>query len=109
MLSLALAIALNTTMYSVIDALVNPKLDVQDPERLYWLTIWGDIIEIASTSRPAPRLLRTGFNAYESHHAYTGAGGAIPTGRRRARTQLCAKQRRRRRSELLRRARRATH
>ena len=38
-LSLALAIALNTTMYSVIDALVNPKLDIQDPDRLYWLTI----------------------------------------------------------------------
>ena len=42
-LSLALAIALNTTMYSVIDALVNPKLDVKDPEGLYWLTIWGDL------------------------------------------------------------------
>ena len=73
-LSLALAIALNTTMYSVIDALVNPKLDIQDPDRLYWLTIWGDYRNrVDEPTRAA--LLRTGFNTYESITLYTGAGG----------------------------------
>ncbi len=73
-LSLALAIALNTTMYSVIDALVNPKLDIQDPDRLYWLTIWGDYRNrVDEPTRAA--LLRTGFNTYESITLYTSAGG----------------------------------
>jgi putative ABC transport system permease protein len=74
-LSLALAIALNTTMYSVIDALVNPKLEVKDPERLYWLTIWGDYKNRVDESTRAA-LLRTGFNTYESITLYTGASGA---------------------------------
>jgi predicted permease len=41
-LSLALAIALNTTMYGVIDALVDPIVDMRAPEQLYFLTIFGD-------------------------------------------------------------------
>lgn len=40
--SLALAIALNTTMYSVLDALVNPATDVRDPGRVYGVQFWGD-------------------------------------------------------------------
>ena len=41
-LSLALAIALNTTMYSVIDALVRPKLAMREPDRLFAVTFYGD-------------------------------------------------------------------
>lgn len=41
-LSLGLAIALNTTMYSVLDALVNPEIDARAPSRLYRIQIWGD-------------------------------------------------------------------
>jgi putative ABC transport system permease protein len=41
-LSLALAIALNTTMYGVIDALINPHTDVAHAEQLYSLTLFGD-------------------------------------------------------------------
>ena len=41
-LSLALAIALNTTMYSVLDALVNPEINARAPSRLYSIQIWGD-------------------------------------------------------------------
>jgi hypothetical protein len=41
--SLALAIALNTTMYSVIDALVNPKIELREPDRLYRLFYYGDL------------------------------------------------------------------
>ena len=40
--SLALAIALNTTMYSVLDAMIRPKFDARDPGQVYSLTIWGD-------------------------------------------------------------------
>jgi predicted permease len=85
-LSLALAIALNTTMYSVIDALVNPKLDIEDPDRLYVLTIWGDYFHRVDDATRAG-LLRTGFNTYESATRYSGAGGfarsvALEHGRR---------------------------
>jgi putative ABC transport system permease protein len=41
-LSLSLAIALNTTMYSVLDALIYPKVDMHEPERLYTLGYYGD-------------------------------------------------------------------
>ena len=88
-LSLALAIALNTTMYSVIDALVNPKLDVQDPEGLYWLTIWGDL----STSRrraDARVIAAIRFNTYESLTLYT-SGAGIASGSRRARSATTSK------------------
>ena len=40
--SLGLAIALNTTMYSVLDAMINPRVDVSHPEDLYSLSVWGD-------------------------------------------------------------------
>src|SRR5712691_5493233 len=40
--SLSLAIALNTTMYSVLDALINPKVAMRDPQRLYSLAYFGD-------------------------------------------------------------------
>ena len=33
-LSLGVAIALNTTMYSVVDALIRPKLEIRQPHRL---------------------------------------------------------------------------
>ena len=41
-LSLALAIALNTTMYSVLDAMINPRIDAREPERLFGVTYFGD-------------------------------------------------------------------
>jgi predicted permease len=41
-LSLGLAIALNTTMYSVLDAMLYPRVDVSHPEQLYSLSVWGD-------------------------------------------------------------------
>ncbi len=72
-LSLALAIALNTTMYSVIDSLVNPRLDVKDPDGLYWLTIWGDFRHKVDEPTRAS-LLRSGFNAYEAVTLYNGSG-----------------------------------
>jgi putative ABC transport system permease protein len=41
-LSLSLAISLNTTMYSVLDALLYPRVDMHEPERLYKLGYYGD-------------------------------------------------------------------
>ena len=41
-LSLSLAIALNTTMYSVLDALIYPHVDMHEPNRLYTLGFYGD-------------------------------------------------------------------
>jgi putative ABC transport system permease protein len=40
--SLSLAIALNTTMYSVLDALIDPHVAMREPKRLYSLSYYGD-------------------------------------------------------------------
>src|SRR5262245_55053757 len=62
---LSLAIALNTVMYSVIDALVKPKLSMAEPERLFDLEFYGDY------HRRLPRgarneALRAGLHKYEA-------------------------------------------
>jgi putative ABC transport system permease protein len=41
-LSFALAIALNTTIYSLLAALIDPQIDVRKPEQLYSLRFFGD-------------------------------------------------------------------
>lgn len=41
-LSLALAISLNTTMYAVLDALIHPRVDIREPERVYKMRFFGD-------------------------------------------------------------------
>lgn len=66
-LSLGLAIALNTTMYGVLDALVHPRTDVRDPAHLFWIRYFGDyrIIDNAARDRAlregAPALERTAY------------------------------------------------
>src|SRR5436190_1080586 len=40
--SLGVAIALNTTMYSVTDALLFPKVAIKEPENLYTIPFYGD-------------------------------------------------------------------
>ncbi len=42
-LALSLAIAVNTTMFSVLDAMIHPSVDARDPERIYRLLSWGDL------------------------------------------------------------------
>src|SRR5262245_8405228 len=64
-LSLALGIAVNTTMYSVIDAMVAPKSDIADVDRVYGLRIWGDLRRRVDDAARAS-LLATGFYTYES-------------------------------------------
>ena len=72
-LSLGLAIALNTTMYSVIDALVSPKIDMRDPGQLYFLKIWGDYKGTVDHATRAA-LLRSGFRTYEAVTLYEPVG-----------------------------------
>ncbi|MDB4877781.1 MAG: permease [Gemmatimonadetes bacterium] len=72
-LSLGLAIALNATMYSVIDALVNPQIDMQAPERLYRLIIWGDYKGKVDNATRAS-MLRTGMGLYEGLASSSGGG-----------------------------------
>jgi len=75
-LSLALAIALNTTMYSVIDAMVSPKLNMRSPDKLFWLTIWGDIRRRVSTAERS-EMLRSGMHTYQSLSYYRSSGTII--------------------------------
>jgi putative ABC transport system permease protein len=47
-LSFGLAIALNTTMYSLLDALLDPQLDVRHPEQLYHFRFFGNYRRLPS-------------------------------------------------------------
>jgi putative ABC transport system permease protein len=70
-LSLALAIALNTTMYSVLDALAHPRLDMRSPAQLYWVKFFGDYHgRVPNRERDAA--LTAGMHSYE---AITRGGG----------------------------------
>jgi putative ABC transport system permease protein len=75
-LSLALAIALNTTMYSEIDAIVNPVLEIRHPENLFWLTFYGDMQQRLSNAQRTD-LITSGMRTYD---AVTYEGGSFSTG-----------------------------
>ncbi|MEP6494873.1 MAG: FtsX-like permease family protein [bacterium] len=62
--SLGLAIALNTTMYSVIDAMVNPHTDIAHAERVHPIVMWGDSRH-AVDARKRAELLRSGDRIFE--------------------------------------------
>src|ERR1700759_649813 len=69
-LSLALAIALNTTMYSVLDAMINPRLDMREPHQLYRMRIWTiGRANVDDATRAS--LIAGGFKTYEevSYHS----------------------------------------
>ena len=100
-LSLALAIALNTTMYSVLDAMTHPRLDMRNPDRLYWIRFFGDYkLRVDHKSRDAA--LASGMHSYEAITRSTTVGGR--SWAHRARSELCRGRRGDRRRELLRRA-----
>ncbi|MEO7086298.1 MAG: FtsX-like permease family protein [Gemmatimonadaceae bacterium] len=63
--SLALGIAVNTTMYGVLDALIKPRVDMRDPSRLYRAAFFGDYHwTVSNQARDAA--LMTGLHSYES-------------------------------------------
>lgn len=41
-LSLAIAIALNTTMYSVLDAMIRPHINARNPENIWWVRFYAN-------------------------------------------------------------------
>ena len=47
-LSFALAIALNTTMYSLLDALLDPQVDARQPDQLFHFKFFGNYRRLPS-------------------------------------------------------------
>jgi len=66
-LSLGVAIALNTTVYALIDAMVAPQLDVRQPEQVFFIKLYAD------GHRLTPRALDDAFHA--GLHGYEGVTG----------------------------------
>ncbi len=73
-LSLGLGIALNTTMYGVVDAMLYPEIDARAPEQLYAVRARGDFRYVVD-QRTRTALLRSGFHAYDATGA-TAVGGS---------------------------------
>ncbi|CAN5115436.1 ABC transporter permease [soil metagenome] len=73
-LALALAIAVNTTMFSVLDAMINPKIGASHPEELYSMRYFG--FYGRRWSSPDLALAAGGkmFSAYTSGSYYFGGG-----------------------------------
>jgi putative ABC transport system permease protein len=68
-ISLGVAIALNTTMYSVLDTMIAPKLAMRDPDRLYTFIYYGDF----RGKIPAREKYDT-YRLMRSAESMTGAG-----------------------------------
>jgi putative ABC transport system permease protein len=64
-LSLALAIALNTTMYSVLDALIHPRIELRDPGQLYVIRLYGDY-HMRTSAADRDAALRSGLPSIEA-------------------------------------------
>jgi putative ABC transport system permease protein len=72
--SLALAIALDTTMYSVMDALVNPQVAMTDPDRLYMVGFVGDYRRRLPAGS-VQAALQSDLHGYESITGFRALGG----------------------------------
>jgi putative ABC transport system permease protein len=73
-LSLGLGIALDTTMYGVVDAMLYPEIDARAPEQLYVVRARGDFGYVVD-ERTRTALLRSGFHTYDATGA-TGRGSS---------------------------------
>ena len=69
---LGLAIALNTTMYSVMDAVINPRIDVPHPEQLVSVGYFGDFRQQISMKDKNDALLNASF-----HQGVVGTRGSM--------------------------------
>ncbi|MDB4893250.1 MAG: permease [Gemmatimonadetes bacterium] len=76
-LALALAIAVNTTMFSVLDAMINPRIGVRNPEQLHSLRYFGRIGKRVDVSE-RDRILGESGRTYSAVTAsgFYGFGGA---------------------------------
>ena len=81
-LALALAIAVNTTMFSVLDAMINPRIGAGHPEELYSVRYFGYFGRRLGPSAPDLALAAGGktYSAYTSGGYYFGGGGIIERG-----------------------------
>ena len=75
-LALALAIAVNTTMYSVLDAMINPTVGASKPEQLYAIRYFGHFGRRLGYYAP-DRALGTSGKTYSG---VTGSAGYANTG-----------------------------
>ena len=81
-LALALAIAVNTTMFSVLDAMINPTVGAGHPEELYSLRYFGFYGRRLGMAAPDVALAAGGktYSDYTSGGYYFGGGGIIERG-----------------------------
>ncbi|HEY9227733.1 MAG TPA: FtsX-like permease family protein [Gemmatimonadaceae bacterium] len=63
-LSLALAIGINTTMYTTLDAMFNPRSSIRSPERLYRVGFFGDFRHRLD-ARTRNTMLTSGVEGFE--------------------------------------------
>src|SRR3954466_2016279 len=63
--SLALGIALNTTMYGMLDALIRPNIAMRDPGQLYWIRFYGDY-HWRVDNRGRDAALTSGLHTYDA-------------------------------------------
>ena len=68
-LSLAVAIALNTTLYAMFDAMLNPRVAGGHPERVYNLQYYGDVRHVLPRNA-VPEALATGRGTYDAATGY---------------------------------------
>jgi predicted permease len=72
-LALGLAIAVNTTMFSVVDAMLHPPTALRHPERLATIRYWG-VSRLRLDPTEGDRALRLGGKTYVSFSAYRWLG-----------------------------------
>ncbi|MEP7000062.1 MAG: ABC transporter permease [bacterium] len=81
-LALALAIAVNTTMFSVLDAMINPKVGAAHPEELYSMRYFGFYGRRLGPTAPDLALAAGGktYSDYTTGGYYFGGSGIIERG-----------------------------
>jgi predicted permease len=72
-LALGLAIAVNTTMFSVVDAMLHPPSALRHPERLATIRFWG-VSRLRIDPTEGDRALRAGGATYASFSAHHWSG-----------------------------------
>ena len=76
---LGLAIGLNTTMYSVLDAIVKPHIDLPHPERLFHLQYYGDYRGLIPVDERAAAI-RDGVTFHDGVTGSVGGSGIAERG-----------------------------
>lgn len=79
-LSLAIAIGLNTTVYSMLDAMLNPRIAGAHPERLYTIRYFGDVRHVLPAGA-VTEALRDGLRSYQAVSGYKAATAAATVAR----------------------------